>query len=325
MDSSTEFTTLPDFIRQQEKEHPKATGDLTNVLLSIALGVKVLAKAVQSAGLDSLYGLSGGQNVHGENVQKLDLYADNIFTQILGRSGEFVSMVSEEQENVFTIKDKSAHSKYVVAFDPVDGSSNIDVNVAIGTIWGVYVGDFFQPGKNQVAAGYTVYGASTMFVYTTGSGTNGFTLDSTIGEFILTHPNIKIPENASTYSCNEGNYMSWSPGIRAYIDYAKSKTEDKKPFSQRYVGSLVADVHRTLLKGGIFFYPGDDKNPSGKLRYLYECAPIAFVVEQAGGRSSDGKDSILNRAAKQIHERSPLIVGSSRMVEELENYIKDLG
>ncbi len=328
------FVTLPEFIRAEERKHTNATGDLSSILSSIALGTKVVSRAVAQAGLASMLGATGGRNIQGEEVQKLDEFADLAFTSVVGRSGNFLSIVSEEQDSLVTAKEGSASSSYVIAFDPVDGSSNIDCNVAIGTIFGVYrrlsegpTGDhtdFFQGGRKQVAAGYTVYGSSTMFVFSTGNGVNGFTLDSTIGEYLLTHPNLRMPLKGKTYSCNEGNYSRWSAGVKAFIDYLKAESpkDPSLPHGARYVGSLVADFHRTLLKGGIFLYPADNKNKSGKLRLLYECAPLAFLAEQAGGSATDGECPILDLVATDIHQRVPLFIGSADNVALLGEFLR---
>lgn len=339
--TSSATITLSDFIRREQTRFAGASGTLSNILFSIALGTKIVSHGVNMGGLASLLGLTGKQNVQGENVQKLDEFADQVFRSVLGRSGEFISMVSEEQEHVIPAKKGSAESKYVIAFDPLDGSSNIDVNVSIGTIWGIYrrcsegaacqpadIQDFTQQGTKQVAAGYTIYGSSTMFVFTTGEGVHGFTLDPGLGEFILTHRNMQIPRFGNIYSCNEGNVSRWSEGVKAYLDYVKTPKENGEegyPFAQRYVGSLVADFHRTVLKGGIFFYPADTKNKSGKLRLLYECAPLAYIAEHAGGKASDGKTPILSKVASAIHERSPLFIGSVENVEQVEEFIAKHG
>lgn len=331
---STNLVTLNQFIRTEQFRHSGARGAFTNIMLSIGLGTKVVSRGVAQAGLAQMLGLSGKSNVQGEDVQKLDEYSDIIFSNTVGRSGEFSSMVSEERDMLFEPEHGSMYSDYVIAFDPVDGSSNIDANISIGTIWGIYrrvstgerpdpadITDFLQPGSKQVAAGYAIYGSSTMFVFSTGNGVDGFTLDPTIGEFILTHPKMEMPKDGSVYSCNEGNYMSWSPGVRAYIDSLKGVNGDGKSKSLRYVGSLVADFHRTLLKGGIFLYPGDSKHKRGKLRHLYECAPLAFLAEQAGGMASNGKGRLLDVVPETIHERSPLFLGSEKMVKEVEQYL----
>jgi len=338
VDDGVQITTLNDFIREQEASHVDATGRFTEMLVTIALGTKIVSKGVNRAGLAAMLGLSGKTNVQGEEVQKLDQFADKVFAQVLGRCGQFVSLVSEEQAKIVPATEGGASSNYVIAFDPLDGSSNIDVNVSIGTIWGIYrrvTGgtpgpegdrDFLQPGYDQVAAGYAIYGSSTMFVFSTGDGVHGFTLDPTIGEFILTHRSMKIPEDGSLYSCNESNYSGWSPGVQRYIDSLKNPSDpDARRYSQRYVGSLVADFHRTLLKGGVFLYPADNKNEYGKLRLLYECAPMAFLAEQAGGAASDGVQRVLNITADGIHQRTPFFTGSVKMVSALEESIREHG
>ncbi|MCC6221626.1 MAG: class 1 fructose-bisphosphatase [Deltaproteobacteria bacterium] len=335
--TSSDAITLSDFIRAEQRKHEGASGHFSDILLSIALGTKIVARVINGAGIASLLGLTGETNVQGEAVQKLDVYADKVFSSVLGRTGQFISMVSEERETIFKAEDGDWRSDYVIAFDPLDGSSNIDVNVSIGTIWGIYkrvtdgsdvnpedVSDFLQPGYSQVAAGYTIYGSSTAFVFTTGDGVHGFTLDPNIGEFVLTSRNMRIPPQGSTYSCNEGNYHTWSPGVKAYVDYVKNP-KGEKPYRARYVGSLVADFHRTLLKGGIFLYPEDFKTKKGKLRLLYECAPLALIAEQAGGRASNGKEATLNLVPSSIHQRVAFFVGSTENVEHLEAYIRDLG
>ncbi len=342
IDTSWTFTntvTLADFIRKNELQ-VGASGNLSSVILRIALATKIVSRGVNRAGLASMMGLAGEVNVQGEEQAKLDIYADKVFSSTLGRSGYFLSMVSEEREELWPAKKGSETSHYVIAFDPVDGSSNIDVNVSIGTVWGIYrrisdgsnvdpndTSDFLQPGKNQVAAGYTIYGSSTMFVYSTGHGTHGFTLDPTIGEFILTNPQMEMPQDGNIYSCNEGNYHGWSEGVKQYVDTLKdpSKHASGNTHSARYVGSLVADFHRTVLKGGIFMYPGDKKNPNGKLRLLYECAPMAFLAENSGGRASNGNSSISDLVPTDIHARTPLFIGSTKMVEEVEKSIREHG
>jgi len=328
--ASPNTVTLSSFIRDEERKNQSATGELSKVLSAIALGTKVVSQGVNRAGLASMLGMTGEENVQGESVQKLDIFADRVFEAVLGRSGQFVSMVSEERESVVEAVRGDDFSKYVIAFDPLDGSSNIDVNVSIGTIFGIYKRvssgskvnkeepkDFFQGGREQIAAGYTIYGSSTMFVFTTGQGVQGFTLDPSIGEFILTNRDMIIPDNGTIYSCNEANYPSWNDQTKKYINKLKETgNSEGKKCSHRYVGSLVADFHRTVLKGGIFLYPGDSKNNQGKLRYLYECAPMAFIAEQAGGKASEGTIDILDMVPDNIHQRAPLIIGSSKMVDE---------
>ncbi|MCB0359065.1 MAG: class 1 fructose-bisphosphatase, partial [Bdellovibrionales bacterium] len=314
-----------------------ASGTFSNMLLSIALGTKIVSRGVSRAGLVSMLGLTGDTNVQGEQVQKLDIYAERIFERVLGISGEFFSMVSEERESVIRAKEGDARSRYVVAFDPLDGSSNIDSNVSIGTIFGIYRrksdgepangdehDDFMQPCSEQVAAGYTLYGSSTMFVFTTGNGVHGFTLDPNIGEFILTHPNMVMPARGSIYSCNEAYSGRWSAGVQQYIRAAKAG-DFGKPYSLRYVGSLVADFHRTVLKGGIFMYPAESAHPNGKLRLLYECAPLAMLAEQAGGAASNGSERILSMVPHDIHQRTPIFIGSSENVQDAIDCIKQHG
>ncbi len=328
--ASPDTVTLSSFIRDEERKNQSATGELSKVLSAIALGTKVVSQGVNRAGLASMLGMTGEQNVQGESVQKLDIFADQVFDAVLGRSGQFVSMVSEERESVIEAARGDDFSKYVIAFDPLDGSSNIDVNVSIGTIFGIYKRvssgskvnkerpkDFFQGGRKQIAAGYTIYGSSTMFVFSTGQGVQGFTLDPSIGEFILTNRDMTIPDNGTVYSCNEANSPGWNDQTKDYVNKLKEKGNcEGEKCSHRYVGSLVADFHRTMLKGGIFLYPGDKKNTEGKLRYLYECAPMAFLAEEAGGKASAGSVDILDIVPDNIHQRSPLIVGSKKMVEE---------
>lgn len=342
LELNSKALTLPDFIRIQQHRHSRATGELTDVLLCIALGTKIVSRGVNRAGLASLLGLTGETNVQGEAVQKLDIYADTVFANTLGRSGEIISMVSEERETLFAADGGSRESKYVIAFDPLDGSSNIDVNVSIGTIWSIYPrktsgarvdpknnADFLQPGSEQIAAGYTIYGSSTMFVMCIDNQVNGFTLDPTIGEFVLTHPKMQIPKGGKTYSCNESNSHSWNPRLQRYLSWVKqdpspdSNGADKRPYSMRYVGSLVADFHRTLLKGGLFFYPADKRRPSGKLRLLYECNPLALIAEHAGGAASTGSQPVLSLVPGDIHERTPLFIGSKEMVAEIEQFLKE--
>lgn len=319
---SPDTLTLPSYIRDQERLGA-ISPELSKVLLAISLGTKVVSQGVNRAGLSSMLGVTGEENVQGERVQKLDIYADEVFEAVLGRSGEFVSMVSEERESVVPAQRQDSNSKYVIAFDPLDGSSNIDVNVSIGTIFGIYrresdinpvdmadPADFFQGGRKQIAAGYTIYGSSTMFVFTTGDGVKGFSLDPSLGEFFLTHDKLEMPTTGKVFSCNTANFSKWNEKTQKFITGLEEES-----FSQRYVGSLVADFHRTLLKGGIFLYPGDSKNPNGKLRYLYECAPMAMIAEQAGGGATTGDEDILDFKPDNIHQRTPLIIGSKTLVD----------
>jgi fructose-1,6-bisphosphatase I len=310
------------FILAREKQHPAASGELSDLLSTIALGVKIISHMVSSAAFQGLYGKTGEKNVHGEQVQILDQQSHKVMEELLSSSGHFGLMVSEERDTVIPVNTDSGTSKYVVAFDPLDGSSNLGMNVAVGTIFTIFrkknpgkaatLEDFFQTGRAIVAAGYVVYGPSTVLVYSSGAGVHEFTLDPTLGEFMLTGEALRMPERGSTYSINEGNSVHWDEKITRFIQRVKS--EDKTigaPYSARYIGSLVSDFHRTLRKGGIFLYPADKKNPRGKLRLLYECMPIAYIAEQAGGFSSDGTQSVLDIVPHDIHERAPLIVGST--------------
>jgi len=324
--------TLQRYIYAKERTLPGTSGELSDLLSSIALGVKMIANLVQTAPFKGLYGYTGKTNVQGEATQILDEEADDILVQILGSSGHFGLMVSEERDTIVA-SDKEARlkrdTKYVVAFDPLDGSSNLGSNIPVGTIFCVFRKqdlnreacgeDFLQTGRNVVAAGYSIYGSKTAFVYSAGDGVHDFTLDPTIGEFVLTNDNVRMPQQGKTYSVNEGNYMSWSPQVKHYIDALKSENSSRHtPYSARYVGSLVADFDRNLKRGGVFLYPADSKNPRGKLRLLYECVPLAFIAEQAGGRAIDGEKNVLDIVPKDIHERCPLIIGSKTEVEWFE-------
>jgi fructose-1,6-bisphosphatase I len=321
------ITSLDEFIIQRQKDFPFASGDLSRLLRDIGLAAKIVSREVNKAGLVELAGVAGNQNSSGEEVQKLDVMADDMLISCLQNSGEVCGIASEENENFVSIKavgDREA--KYVVIFDPLDGSSNIDVGVTIGTIFGIYrrvsksgpvqLEDFLQKGTEQVAAGYVVYGSSTMLVYTTGNGVNGFTLDPSIGEFCLSHPNMRIPEDGKIYSTNQGHYNKYPKEVRAFIDYCVDKS-----MSLRYIGTMVADVHRSILKGGIFYYPATNSSPNGKLRLLYECNPLAFIVEQAGGRATSGKIRILEIEPTELHQRTPIYIGSKNMVEKAEVFL----
>ena len=327
--------TLDEFTLQQLRNFPNATGELSNLLRDIGLAAKRINVEVNKAGLVDILGDAGTVNVQGEDVKKLDVYANDQFMGVLRHGISCAGIGSEELDDCVVFDDDiSNNSKYVCLFDPLDGSGNIDVNVSIGTIFGVYrrisqIGkpctkqDFLQPGRNQVAAGYIVYGSSTMMVYATRRGVNGFTLDPSIGEFTLSHPNIKCPETGKIYSVNHGNFFQYDAGVQAYIDACQKKTkENGGPYTQRYIGSMVSDVHRNLIKGGIFMYPATKSKPGGKLRLLYECNPFAFITEVAGGRATDGKQRILDIQPTQLHQRSPFFVGSKGMMDELETYLK---
>lgn len=326
--------TIDRHIIEQERLHPEATGAFSNILYDIALAAKIISREVNKAGLIDILGGAGTTNVHGEAVKKLDVYAHDVIFKALDHGGHLCVMASEESEEILPIPEGFPHGNYVLLYDPLDGSSNIDANVSIGTIFSIHrkitegtrggLEDCLQPGSKQVAAGYIVYGSSTMLVYTTGAGVHGFTLDPSIGEFLLSHPNIRIPNPSQRiYSCNEGNYARWSTGQRKLIDHLKGLDGvNEKPFSSRYIGSLVADFHRNLLYGGLFMYPGDAKNPRGKLRLLYEAAPLAFIVEQAGGRASDGQRNILDIVPEDLHQRVPLYIGTSEFVDLAESFLQ---
>lgn len=323
--------TLDEFTIQQLRQFPKATGELSSLLRDIGLAAKRVNVEVNKAGLVDILGDAGTINVQGEDVKKLDVFANNQFMGVLQHGISCAGIGSEELDNFVSFDDDvSKNSKYVCLFDPLDGSGNIDVNISIGTIFGIYRRvsdrgtmavreDFLQKGRNQVAAGYIVYGSSTMLVYATRRGVNGFTLDPSIGEFCLSHPDIRCPENGKIYSVNHGNFFQYDEGVKKYIDQCQKKTkENGGPYTQRYIGSMVADVHRNLIKGGIFMYPGTTDKPKGKLRLLYECNPFAFIMEVAGGRATDGQQSILDIQPTELHQRSPFFVGSKAMMAELE-------
>ncbi len=332
-------TTLNEFIIERQEEFPYAKGELSRLLSHISLAAKIVHREVSKAGLVDILGEAGATNVHGENQKKLDVFADEKFINALRGSAECCGIASEENEEIVIFDSEVARNgDYVVTMDPLDGSSNIDVNVSIGTIFAIYrrvspVGhkateeDFLQPGRSQVAAGYVIYGSSTMLVYSTGKGVHGFTLDPSIGEFCLSHPNIKTPHSGYIYSINEGNYKKFAKGVKKYLKYCQVSDEPtNRPYSSRYIGSLVADFHRNLLQGGIFIYPKTEHDPCGKLRLLYECNPVAFLVEQAGGKATNGRgERILDIVPKKLHQREPLYVGSRNMVDKAEEFIKEFG
>jgi fructose-1,6-bisphosphatase I len=328
------IVTIERHIIDMERQHPEATGAFSTILYDLAFAAKMIAREVNMAGLVDILGGTDERNIHGEQVQKLDAWAHDVIFKALDHCGHLACMASEEAEDFLPIPDRFKAGKYVLLYDPLDGSSNIDANVSIGTIFSIHrkitggergtVDDCLQPGSEQVAAGYVVYGSSTMMVYTTGYGVFGFTLDPSIGEFLLSHSNIRIPSpGRRIYSVNEGNYARWSAGQRAFVDYLKGIDDaNDKPFSSRYIGSLVADFHRTLLYGGIFMYPTDDQSPDGKLRLLYEAAPLAFIAEQAGGRASTGVIDIADVRPTALHQRVPLYIGSKEWVDLAEEYLK---
>ena len=317
--------TLEQFIVDQQSLYKDAGGSLSRIFRSLELAAKVVNRDVRKAGLVDILGNHGSTNTHGEEQKKLDVIANEVFIAALSKSGEVSVIISEENDDPVFIEG-CENEKYIIAIDPLDGSSNIDVNASIGTIFSIYrranstqaptAEDCMQKGKHQVAAGYIIYGSSTMLVYTTGLGVNGFTLDDSIQEFCLSHPNIQIPQDGKIFSVNEGNYADFPEGIRNYIDHCKVKDkETNRPYGARYIGSLIADFHRNLLKGGIFMYPATEKTPNGKLRLMYECNPMAFIVEQAGGAASTGQGRILDLVCTDLHQRAPIYIGSSNMVE----------
>ncbi|MFC1726168.1 class 1 fructose-bisphosphatase [candidate division KSB1 bacterium] len=324
--------TIDRHIFEKQRRFPFATGEFSLLISDIAFASKIISSEVNKAGLIEILGFTGNENVYGEKVKKLDEYANDTFVRVLEAKGHLCAMSSEEMENVITIPEQYPTGKYVINFDPLDGSSNIDANVSIGSIFSIFrrvsVGrdgndkDCIQKGSAQIAAGYIIYGSSTMFVYSTGDGVHGFTLDPSIGEFFLSHEDIRIPDKGYIYSVNEGNYIYWDDNIKKYIDYLKDENEKEgRPYKSRYIGSLVADFHRNLLYGGVFLYPGDKKVPKGKLRLLYEANPMAFIAESAGGAASDGKTRILDIAPEKLTQRTPLIIGSKKDVEMAEKFI----
>ena len=332
MSVNRKIQTLDEFTIQQMRDFPHATGELAGLLRDIGLAAKRVNTEVNKAGLVDILGDAGSINVQGEEVKKLDVYANNQFMGVLQHGISCAGIGSEELDDIVVFDDPvSNNSKYVCLFDPLDGSSNIDVNVSIGTIFSVFrrvseLGkpatqeDFLQPGNKQVAAGYVIYGSSTMLVYATRRGVNGFTLDPSIGEYTLSHPNIKCPEKGKIYSVNHGNFFQYEEGVKSYITVCQKKDKATGgPYTQRYIGSMVADVHRNLIKGGIFMYPGTTDKPKGKLRLLYECNPFAFFMEIAGGKATNGKIRVLDIQPTELHQRTPFFVGSKLMMEELES------
>lgn len=325
--------TFDEFTIREMRAFPKATGELAGLLRDIGLAAKRVNVEVNKAGLVDILGDTGNVNVQGEEVKKMDEYANDQLTGVLQHGISCAGIASEELDDIVIFEDDiSRQSKYVCMFDPLDGSSNIDVNVSIGTIFSVYrrvtekgtsvtVQDFLQSGIRQVAAGYIIYGSSTIFVYATRRGVNGFTLDPSIGEFCLSHPDIKCPEFGKMYSVNHGHFFRYSEAVQQYIQLCQHKTEaNGGPYTQRYIGSMVSDVHRNLIRGGIFLYPGTSDKPAGKLRLLYECNPLAFIMEVAGGKATDGETRILEKQPVQLHERTPFFIGSPGMMRELETY-----
>ncbi len=335
MISNPKFMTLERFIREQEEKFPSATGEFSNMLITLTLAAKLVWREVSKAGLVNILGMTDQVNVSGDILKKLDLFADETIYKTMIYSGNLCAMASEESNGLIEIPKKYNSGKYVLLFDPLDGSSNIDANITIGTIFSIYkritpsgsgsLEDCLQVGYNQVAAGYIIYGTSTMFIYTTGNGVHGFTLDPSVGEFLLSNENIKIPSKGKMYSINEGNYNLWSSSMQRYIQYLKEiDPPSGRPYSLRYIGTMVGDVHRTLLYGGIFMYPGDRKNPDGKLRLMYECNPMAFLVEQAGGKAINGKQRILEVVPHSLHQQTPIFIGSSEDVTKCQEFLSSL-
>jgi fructose-1,6-bisphosphatase I len=336
MDSEVpgQITTIERFILAQQSSFPDATGVFTNLLYDLALAGKIIASRTTRAGLAEILGSTGEENVQGEVVQKLDAFADRTILRLNDHTGRLAVMASEEHADVIPIPDRYPAGKYVLLFDPLDGSSNIDYNVSVGTVFSIYnrktlsgpgaVEDCLQMGRDLLAAGYIVYGSSTMLVYSDGSGAHGFTLDPSVGEFLLSHPDIRIPEEPQYYSANQGYQQYWSQGVQRYTEWLQGHDGSRNALSLRYIGSLVADVHRNLLSGGVFYYPADSKDPKrphGKLRLLYEAIPLAFVAEQAGGYASDGYQSILDIQPTDLHQRTPLFIGNRDLVEKAEEFI----
>lgn len=330
----SELITLEHHIAREEYKHPGATGEFTNLLHDLSFAIKIVSRDVRRAGLNDILGLANKENIHGEEVKKLDEYADEIIIKAMERSGRLCLLASEENEDIILPKKQYGYGKYLVVFDPLDGSSNIDVNVTVGTIFSFYkrlddnsreagcMDDVLQPGYKQVASGYALYGSSTVFAYTTGHGVNIFTYDPTVGEFLLSHTNVKIPKKGKYYSVNEGYYNRWSTNLQKYFDYIKIQdAETGRPYLGRYIGTGVADIHRTLIYGGIYLYPEDSKMPNGKLRLVYEANPLAMLIEQAGGKASDGKRRILDIIPDALHQRIPLYIGSEDNVNEVEEFI----
>lgn len=328
--------TLGEFIVEKQLDFPDASGSLSQLLGAIRLAAKVVNREINKAGLVDIVGSAGGENVQGEDQQKLDVYANEKFKAAMEARGEVCGVASEEEEEFVAFQStKSKNGKYVILMDPLDGSSNIDVNVSVGTIFSIYkrispigsevtLADFLQPGHKQIAAGYVIYGSSTMLVYTTGNGVHGFTLDPSIGTFCLSHENLTMPKQGRIYSINEGNYIKFPLGVKRYLKYCQEQVpEENRPYTSRYIGSLVSDFHRNLLKGGIYLYPTTASAPQGKLRLLYECNPIAFLAEQAGGKASDGGQRIMDIVPTELHQRSPYFVGSTEMVTKVEQFLAE--
>lgn len=334
---TNKITTIERHILEEQQYHPEATGELTYLLYDIALAGKIIASHTNRAGLVEILGQADGNvNVQGEVVQRLDVFADQTLFRLTDHTGRLCVIASEEHEHIVPIPEKFPAGKYVLLYDPLDGSSNIDYNVSIGTIFAIYrriseegtpgtLEDCLQPGRDIVAAGYLLYGASTMLVYSAGRGVHGFTLDPSVGEFLLSHPNIRIPETPRYYSVNQGYQRKWSEGVQRYVEHLQGLDGESKGLPARYVGSLVADFHRNILSGGVYFYPGEvsqDGKPAGKLRLLYEANPLAYLAEQAGGYASNGEERILDIQPEKLHQRVPLFIGNRELVEKAEEFIR---
>ncbi|TVP89118.1 MAG: class 1 fructose-bisphosphatase [Thioalkalivibrio sp.] len=332
------IVTLNEFIINRQDEHPEAKGDLSRLLHHIGIAAKIVNKKINKAGLVDILGKAGEVNVQGEDVKKLDVFANDHFMAAIKASGEVCAVASEENQEIITFDEGlSREGHYIVCMDPLDGSSNIEVNVSVGTIFSIYrrlspggeqadVSDFLQPGTRQVAAGYVIYGSSTMLVYTTGEGVDGFTLDPGIGEFCLSHARIRTPDTGRIYSINEGNYIHFPLGVKKYIKYCQEiDPETDRPYTSRYIGSLVSDFHRNLLMGGIFIYPQTQAAPKGKLRLIYECNPIAFIAEQANGAASNGTGRTLDEVPVSLHQRVPFYVGSREMMDRVHGFLAEYG
>ncbi len=328
------LVTIERHILDQQRNYPHASGVFSDLLYDMALAAKMIARETTRAGLVNILGSAGSRNVHGEEQQNLDVFADQTIFHMNDHTGRLCAMASEEHEDLIPIPDRFPCGKYVLIYDPLDGSDNIDVNASIGTIFGIYrkvsdgdkgtLADVLQPGRNLVGAGYVLYGPSTMFVYSTGQGVHGFTLDPSVGEFLLSHENIRVPANPAYFSTNLGNLRHWSRGVREYISWLQGLSGDNpRPLQMRYIGALVADFHRNLLKGGVYLYPGDQRKPNGKLRLTYEGAPLAFLMEQAGGYASNGRTPIIDMQPTELHQRVPLFIGNRDLVEKAEAMIRE--
>ena len=334
INDKSKIVTLERHIIEMERQHPGATGNFSNILRDLSLAIKIVWREVSKAGLVNILGAAGTQNVSGDAVKKLDVFADETIYKAMDHGGHLCAMASEEHESIIHIPDQYPKGKYVLLYDPLDGSGNIDANVSIGIIFSIYrrisksgngtMADLLQPGYKQIAAGYVVFGSSTMLVYTSGDGVHGFTLDPSIGEFLLSHEDIKIPKRGKIYSVNEGNYKWWDAGVKKYIKYLQEEDNvTGRPYATRYIGSLVADFHRTLLYGGIYLYPGDSRNKNGKLRLMYENNPLAYICEQAGGRAIDGTKRILDVLPTELHQRTPVFIGSEEDVTMCEKFLRE--